>query len=235
MKKILLSLGALAALGTTTANADLLIGVEYNAMSSMTQTNEYSSGRSYEHEFTYQPVMFKVGLGTPGENYMYIYYQTATKEYDEGGESLDLMEFGYDYVGQFDVGVKNFHPFWQFGAAYGAIDLANPEYYDQDSRYAVSVKLGAGASYYVLPQVELLAGVHYQYRFYQDIDYGYTTQTTNDSGVNVFVGVNFWPFASDNSSSAMAPAAQPAPAYESTPAYEPAPAADGDTPEDEAF
>ena len=193
MKKILLSLSALALLGTA-ANAELLVGVEYSASSSMTLTNEYSaSGNTYDHDFSYQPIMFKVGLGEPGEKYMYLYYQSTEKDYTEGGAAANpLNEIGYDYVGQFDVGVKNLSPFWQFGAAYGWEDGV---YADADSRASIALKIGAGASYYVLPQVELVAGANYQYRIYQDVDYISTVQSSNDSGVNIFIGVNVWPFA----------------------------------------
>ncbi len=191
MKKILLSLSALALLSTA-ANADLLVGVEYNVMSSMTEEDENTAGATAEADFSYQPFMLKVGFGEAGKSYTSIYYQSTELEYDDFGSSTEpFTEIGVDFVRQFDIGVKSVNPLLEFGVGYGWMD---GNYANADSRAAVSFKVGGGLSYYVVPQVELVAGVNYQYRMWQDIDTSYTTISTSDSGVNVFVGVNVWPF-----------------------------------------
>ena len=202
MKKILLSLSTLALLGTTTLNAELLMGVEYNVMSSMTGTETYETGGSSEYDFTYQPIKFKVGFGSPESIYLYGYFQSAEQEYDAGGSSESISEFGLDLVVQMDVGVKHVKPFIEIGAGAGRyvpenIIVDEDGYYDDDNEiFSVILKAGAGVSYYVTPKIELLAGVEYKYASWDDSMYN-NMATKEDTGVNVFVGINLWPFAVD--------------------------------------
>ncbi len=197
MKKILLSMSALVMLSTS-ANAELLLGVDYVAVSGMTNTTSYSSSLSDTNfDFSYQPIKFKLGFGTPGDNYWYLYYQ-STEMTDKNGNKIPnaLTEVGFDYVGQFETGVKGLNPFITYGFAGGKVDA---KYANQDYRMEMSAKIGGGLSYYIIPQLELLASVDYQGRFWQPVEYatyGSTvTETSYDTGYNVTVGVNIWPFA----------------------------------------
>ncbi len=203
MKKYLLSLAAFGTITAQASNFGLLVGVDYTALSSMNQTWTGLLGDNDKtYDFTYRPITFKVGLGTPGERYMYIYYQSATPETDGHAWDVKLNEVGYEYFGQFDTGSKRFFPAWMFGVSYGWHDMKGSEAveYDQDTRRTFGLKLGGGISYYVIPEIEFVANANYQIRFYQALNYKTQyglddTVTTYDSGFNVVIGVNIWPFA----------------------------------------
>ena len=198
MNKIVASFTALGLLSSV-VSAEVMIGVDYTAMSSMKKTVSYDqSSATREADFSYTPITFKVGLGTPGEDYVYLYYQKSEPEFDLGGKDIELSEIGYEYIGQFDMS-HSVKPFWEFGTTFGWQNLPKG-YYSTDTQFSVSANIGAGLSYYLIPQVELLASANYQFRFYQPIKTYSDTQYERDNGVNVAVGINFWPFAEEKKS-----------------------------------
>lgn len=103
-----------------------------------------------------------------------------------------LMEIGLDLIKTFAV-TPEFLPFVQGGLGYGWMDL-DKEYYDDGTMNEVSLKIGAGVIYRVVPSVELLAGLDFQARKWKDIEYSnppyYFKQETDDSAPRYYIGAN---------------------------------------------
>jgi len=104
-----------------------------------------------------------------------------------------LVEVGLDLIKEFVVSPQ-FSPFIQGGIGYGVMDL-DSHYYSDDSIGELNLKLGLGAMFRVTPAVELLAGLDFQWRRWDDIEYydgyDYLKIETKDSSQRYYVGVNF--------------------------------------------
>ena len=215
MKKITLALSALAFL-TTAGNAELLVGIEYPGVSSMSGTAHISYDASYlsdesnDYDFSYQPLMLKVGMGTPEDAYLYLYYQSTEVEYDNGGTDTEpTNEFGIEYVNNLASSIPHLHPNFLLGAGIMSTDINTYSIgtYSKETQGGLALKIGTGVSYYVIPEVELTIGVNYNIRawfpieeneqFYNGPYYQTVTRTTDyiEHGFNVTFGVNIWPFA----------------------------------------
>ncbi len=177
------------------------MGVEYPVVSNMNMKIEFS-GDSMDNDYTYQPLVIKLGFGKQGGYNQNIYFSSAKPDFDGSGEdSNPINELGYDMRYEFDISKKGFYPFIQGGFSYGWQKIDDNEYinFSEDSIKFFGLKVGAGLSYYINNNFQLLAGIDYKYLNWQDIKiYNYNdpfksiTLNPTSSGTQINIGANFW-------------------------------------------
>ncbi|QOY54908.1 outer membrane beta-barrel protein [Candidatus Sulfurimonas marisnigri] len=133
---------------------------------------------------------FKLKFGTVSNNGWRVqgYFQRETYDetlFDNTNDALN--EIGFDVIKGFEV-TPEFSPFLQVGLGYGWMSV---EGYDESSIAELSLKIGGGVMYKIVPSFEIIAGVDFQYRKWQDIQIiGVTVSTTEDT-TKLYVGANF--------------------------------------------
>lgn len=179
------------------------VGVEYPMMSNMSTKWDVSGAVSYSGnaDFSYQPLKLKVGVGTPGDWNMNIYYQTAKRKYDRGFEDDEAInELGYDIRKEFGLeGVQGLAPYVQGGIGYGWQKLPKiSNYYTTYSDMSLfSVKAGIGIAYLFTNHFQGVLGIDYKYRASDEVEFmsitepSYTVKQT-DTGTQLYIGLNFW-------------------------------------------
>ncbi|WP_345989214.1 hypothetical protein WCX18_02300 [Sulfurimonas sp. HSL1-2] len=105
----------------------------------------------------------------------------------------ELYELGLDVMKTFET-YSALMPFIQAGIGSGSMRLDSYYYPDDDRINELSLKIGAGLIFRIAPQLELMGGVDFQWRTWQDITYytpSYTKLSTDDNSVRYYGGINF--------------------------------------------
>lgn len=145
-------------------------------------------------DFDNDSLSFKLKLGYAGSNNWrtQVYFLQETYKDPIFDDSNDKSyELGIDLIKAFEV-TPEFLPFVQIGMGYGWMSVDG---YSDSNIAAVNAKVGAGVIYKVLPQFELLAGVDYQYKKWQDIDinigFGTYTLEISEKSFKYYIGANY--------------------------------------------
>ncbi len=135
---------------------------------------------------------FKLKFGVQGSEGWRIQGYLLKETYDTpvfDATNDELVEIGVDVIKGFEI-TPEFSPFVQIGLGVGAMDV-NAQYYTDDSISAVSFKLGAGVMYDITKEIELIAGVDFQQRRWQDIVYNSVTVEIEEASTKAYVGLNY--------------------------------------------
>ena len=187
MKKIIMGAALAASLLTTQASADMYMGLD---MLSSSNTFTLDVNRLGSASADLDSKAFKLKIGSINNNGWRVqgYYLRETYEQTLFDASNDqLNEIGMDIIKGFEV-TPEFSPFIQAGIGFGWMDVVG---YTEDSMKEYSLKVGAGVMYKVIPQVELVAGVDFQHRAWQDIQVGSYTLTTTEKSTKLYAGINY--------------------------------------------
>lgn len=197
-RRIGIGLAMLAGASTLYGN-DWFAGVDYPIISNMNAKME-SQGYSIDNDFSYQPLVLKVGAGTQGGLNMDVFFSRAKADFDGVGKTDNpINEFGWDIRYELGTHAKGLYPFGQAGLSYGWQEVDNTAEitWDENTIRFIGFKIGVGVGYYFNDVVELLAGIDYKYWNWQDIEirdiYGDSaTIDYSSSGTQIYIGANFW-------------------------------------------
>lgn len=183
--------------------ADLYLGIDsgYGMMSQERENNFHS----ISEDFNAIATNIKVGYGDSNGLSAELFYGFNILDFEYKDETM-LHEVGLNLKYGVEL-VKNLNFFVLAGASYGfgELDLIeNSALYqesDLSSESFLSYKGGLGLNYRIDESFELLTGVDYIYRDYEDMTisqsmpplgiYEYT-QSKFDSGITMYIGVNFY-------------------------------------------
>ncbi len=191
MKKILVGalLGcSLLSTQVLAENKNMYIGLDYsknNNTLSADLTNGY-----YINDSANDSSGFKLKIGMISESGWRFqgYYQRET--YDKtifDSSNNQLSEFGLDIIKSFEV-TPEFYPFIQAGLGYGTMDVNG---YTSSSISSVSFKVGAGVIYKIVPAFEIMAGLDFQARSWQEIKYTNYDAAVTEKSTKLYLGANF--------------------------------------------
>ncbi|WP_428737453.1 outer membrane beta-barrel protein [Sulfurimonas sp.] len=186
MKKTLLL--CLLAIGSTNTMADVYIGVDYGATSNTTEiiggTNDVDETNKYKD------ISVKLGIGEDGDWKGQI--RVSSLSYDKtifDSSHKKLIEVSFDGIKEFEIqSVQNLYPFIKFGFGIGSMSIDG---YSESSITSASFNLGVGISYNVIDHINLIGGVDYIGRSWQDVQISTYTLSTFDSGAKPYIGVNY--------------------------------------------
>lgn len=190
MKKLIAATLMATSLLSTQALAEgsgLYVGVDVT-QNSNTFTFEASNGGSVDADL--DSGGFKLKIGTVSDNGWRFqgYYENTTYDETLFDASHDtLNEIGFDVIKGFEI-TPEFTPFIQVGLGYGWMEVDG---YSEESINEFSLKAGAGLMYKIVPAFELVAGVDFQYRGWQDIESYSTTVSISESTTKLYAGANF--------------------------------------------
>jgi len=203
MKKLVFSalVGCgLLATQSLASEKSVYVGIDYLNNSN---TIEYSD-KTEEVDNNSKAFKFKIGFADNDNNLRtQLYFLSET--YDEpifDSSNDNLKEIGMDIIKTLPLTPK-FLPFIQAGFGYGFMSIDG---YNESSIAEVSFKVGVGAIYKITPKFELLGGLDFQYRKWQDREvtttykytgvyynyYSSTTETieTDETSSKLYVGLN---------------------------------------------
>ena len=107
----------------------------------------------------------------------------------------NIYGIGIDVIKAFEV-TEKFYPFIQAGVSsdWTELDVVPGAVFSEDNLSAISLKVGAGAIYQLADNVEILGGIDFQYRQWQDIElYDYFTRINveqDDTADVLYLGLN---------------------------------------------
>ncbi len=107
--------------------------------------------------------------------------------YDNSHDTL--IEIGVDGIKEFEVS-PSLYPFLKAGFASGYIGT-DDRYYDSPIAAELSLNVGAGLSYKINEQIDLLGGVDYVYHKYQNVKSRYRTISISASGFEPYIGMRY--------------------------------------------
>ena len=190
---MLLASLALTALFSTQALAEdsnMYVGIDI-LKNSHTVTKDSSSSASMSKDIDSNS--FKIKLGTVSENGWRVQGYLELLTYDTtlfDNTNDTLMEFGLDVIKGFEI-TPEFTPFIQAGFGFGFMSI---EEASEDSISEFSIKIGAGVAYKIVPAFELIAGIDFQYRSWQDVTYidawDIATLETSEKNTKLYLGAN---------------------------------------------
>lgn len=195
MKKILLGtllssvLFVPATFAESTASdtkSDLYIGLDVGTSKNTFTLDDGSTSASADLDSKY----FKLKFGTVSESGWRLQGYFLSETYDEtlfDNTHDRLNELGVDVIKGFAVTPK-FSPFIQAGLGYGWM---NVDGYSESSIAEFNIKIGAGLMYSINNTFEVLAGVDFQAKAWQDIVVGTTTISTTEKSSKFYIGTNF--------------------------------------------
>jgi len=187
MKGLLVSGLFLGTVGT--AFAGTYIGVDYGKVSNEDEI-EVNNATAATLDNEYSDFSIKFGSGNDGD------WKTQVRlsmiAFDKAlfdASNKELTEIGVDVIKEFEV-ANNLYPFIKFGFGFGWMDVDG---YLDDSIKEFSFNAGAGVSYKVMEHLDVLAGVDYVGRSWQDVEYIGTglTASVAGSGMKAYVGMNY--------------------------------------------
>lgn len=194
MKKLVTAGIVVSTLLLTNASADTkwYAGVELGMASNTTELELERSGisASVDVDNNYKDIKFVVGKGTGDDWYTQLYLSKIT--YDEGqwfSKDDKALEIGVEAMKQFKV-YEKVYPFLKFGLGIANMDT-NQDIIVDSSISAVSLTLGAGVDFKVTENISILGGLDYNYKSWQDVEYGSYTISTSDSSTRFYVGANY--------------------------------------------
>jgi opacity protein-like surface antigen len=191
MKKIITAMLITAGITSSlAAESNLYVGLD---LINSSNTFEFTAG-SFSEEWDNDSSGFKLKFGSALNDGWRLQGYFLHETYDEtifDDKNDALNEIGLDLIKGFEV-TPEFSPFIQAGIGYGWMDV---EGLSETSIKEVSVKIGAGVMYKVTPAFELLAGVDFQVRKWQDIElfipnYGTYTVETSEKSTKLYIGAN---------------------------------------------
>lgn len=147
-----------------------------------------ANGASVDVDSNSQAFKLKLGWILNNDWRTQIYF--LNEKYDDtlfDASNDKLNELGLDFIKGFEI-TPEFSPFIQAGFGYGWM---NVDGYTEDSIAEFNLKAGAGVMYKVIPEFELLAGVDFQYKKWQDIKIGSVTVETSENSTKFYVGANY--------------------------------------------
>ncbi len=187
MKKSLV-LASLLVMGSTSAMADIYVGVEYGANANDTEVEWEGNSASVSNK--YSDFSFKVGAGADGDWKGQL--RISSISYDKpifDNTHKTLIEFGVDAIKEFSISsVKNLYPYVKFGLGTGSMDIDG---YEESSISEVSFKAGLGVSYKAVEHLYIVGGVDYVARAWQDVKISTTIVSVTDSGAQPYIGINY--------------------------------------------
>lgn len=133
---------------------------------------------------------FKLKIGSASNNGWRMQGYVLRETYDDtlfDATHDTLTELGLDIIKGFEI-TPEFSPFVQVGFGYGWMDVDG---YTDNSIKEFNLKAGAGVMYKVTPKFELLAGLDFQHKRWQDIKVGSVTVETTENSTKLYVGANY--------------------------------------------
>ena len=138
---------------------------------------------------------FRVKFGAELENNWRLQGYFKNEDFDLFDESV--YGLGLDLIKAFQASDK-LHPFIQAGIGYDWTKLPKDSSFEftEDSLGAVNFKLGLGAAYRITNTIEVLGGLDWQYRTWQDIElvglYDKLTIDQEDTSKSLYLGLNIF-------------------------------------------
>lgn len=138
---------------------------------------------------------FRVKFGAELENNWRFQGYFKNEDFDLFDESV--YGLGLDLIKAFQASDK-FRPFIQAGIGYDWTKLPKDSSFEftEDSLGAVNFKLGLGAAYKITNTIEVLGGIDWQYRTWQDIElvgiYDKLTIDQEDTSKSLYLGLNIF-------------------------------------------
>jgi len=188
---------------STLGAADFYVGADvgYDMMTQETQNDAFE----LKEDYSAIPASLKVGYGdSDGFSGELIY--TFSSQNFENRDALIAQDLGLNLKYGFNV-VRDLNIFMLAGASYGICDIelvnnaALRQESDLSSQSFLAYRGGLGMNYRINNWVEVLGGANYIFRDYEEMQisekmpplgaYNYA-QTKSDSGVNIYIGVNFY-------------------------------------------
>jgi len=187
MKGLLVSSLFVATIGTSFAGT--YIGIDYGKVSNEDEI-EVNNGNTGTLDNKYSDFSIKFGSGNDGDWKTQVRLSMIT--FDEAlfdASNKDLTEIGVDAIKEFEA-ANNLYPFIKFGFGFGWMDVDG---YLDDSIKEFSFNAGVGVSYEVMEDLDVLAGVDYVGRSWQDIEIINTglEASVSGSGMKAYAGINY--------------------------------------------
>ncbi len=157
--------------------------------------SSYFGGTVAELDEDFDQDGFRVKLGAELENNWRLQGYFKNEDFDLFDESV--YGLGFDLIKAFQASDK-FHPFIQAGIGYDWTKLPKDSSFEftEDSLGAVNFKLGLGAAYKITNTIEVLGGLDWQYRTWQDIElvgfYEKLTIDQEDTSKSLYLGLNIF-------------------------------------------
>ncbi|MFT7004852.1 MAG: hypothetical protein ACJAWW_002218 [Sulfurimonas sp.] len=133
---------------------------------------------------------FKLKVGSVMENGWKTQFYYMQEDYEDApfdATNDTLSEVGIDLIKEVELS-SVLYPYAQAGIGYGWIDNDG---FDDSSMYEMNAKVGVGLMFKVAPELEILAGVDYQYRKWSDRKIGTATIKTEEQSTRYYLGTNY--------------------------------------------
>ncbi len=186
MKKELALAGIL--LSATYLSADTYIGL--NLAKGLSTNTVSVGGTDVDEDNDYTNISFIVGTGEDGgfkiQGRLNI-VQLDLPIYDDTHDTL--VEIGIDGIKEWEVS-PTLYPYVKAGLAAGSIGT-DETYYSESTAMEFSLNAGFGLSFKVNDNVDILGGIDYVYRKYQDVDVGLLTISTTGTSFEPYIGMRY--------------------------------------------
>jgi opacity protein-like surface antigen len=146
-----------------------------------------SSSRTEENKYTDISLLF----GTGEDGGFKIEGRLGIISYSEtiyNPDSSTLFEIGVDGIKEWQID-EMFFPYLKAGLSGGYISL-DENYYDSPLAASFSLNAGLGLSIKATDKMNVVVGVDYVYRKWQDVDIGFLTLSRDGRGFKPYLGVN---------------------------------------------
>lgn len=175
------------------------IGIETPILSNM-QLKSKTETQSNTLDYTYKPFTLRVGAGMDKTWDISFFYSSAKPDFDDfGKDETPIKEYGLDLKFQFETATENFYPYLQAGFSSGTQKISAPEgiSFSSSKIKFTGLKVGAGISYYINDNFQLLLGIDYKSWKWQDIQlidsFGNSAFIeTKSKGTQLVIGTNVW-------------------------------------------
>ena len=193
MKKTLIGLAFAASISSSLLAEDLYVGID-GFVSNGDFDYSVSGASIGNFSESYDGKGFKLKFGSLLDYNLRLqgYYQNESMDNSDNSDN----EVGFDLIKAFEV-TSAFYPFLQAGVGYGWMKLDDePGFVTDDSNINfVSMKVGAGLIYKITNNVEILGGVDWQKRYWQDVKYVFGSQSmtleVDNTSISYYAGLNY--------------------------------------------
>ena len=179
---------AVLLLGATYVSADTYIGVNVGYGLGTNTVSVGSEEADIDNDYTNLSLI----LGTGDDGGFKFQGRLNIISLDEAiyDDSHDtLFEIGIDGIKEWEVS-PTLYPYIKAGLASGFIGT-DDTYYDSSIAMEFSLNAGAGLSFKVNDQLDIIGGVDYVFRKYQDVDVGYYTLSITGSSFEPYIGMRY--------------------------------------------